>query len=124
MEAVIDILTWTFLLLGSFFAVMGGVGIIRMPEFYSRMHGAGITDTMGAAMIVLGLVLQSFQDGPSLVPVKLLMILFFLLVTSPSSCHALARSALVHGLQPELDVNPRRIHINGSDDASGDHPSP
>tara|TARA_R110002049_G_scaffold27321_3_gene94453 strand:+ start:105809 stop:106171 length:363 start_codon:yes stop_codon:yes gene_type:complete len=107
MTAFIDILSWTFLLLGSFFAVMGGIGIIRLPEFYSRMHGAGITDTMGAAMIVLGLVLQSFQSGPSLISVKLLMILFFLLVTSPSSCHALARSAMVHGLVPVLDVEPK-----------------
>jgi multicomponent Na+:H+ antiporter subunit G len=107
MTIAIDILSWLLLLIGSFFAVMGGVGIIRMPEFYSRMHGAGITDTMGAGMIVLGLIVQSFQEGPSLISVKLLMILFFLMVTSPSSCHALARSAIVHGLKPVLDIEPK-----------------
>jgi len=103
MTLIIDIFSWIILLIGSFFSIMGGVGIIRMPDFYSRLHGAGITDTMGAGMIVLGLVIQSLQSGPNLIAVKLLMILFFLTVTSPSSCHALARSAIVHGLKPVLD---------------------
>ncbi|WP_253157585.1 cation:proton antiporter [Stieleria tagensis] len=71
-----------------------------MPEFFSRMHAGGITDTMGAGMIMTGLVLQS---GFTLVTFKLVAILFFLGITSPSSCHALAKSALTHGLQPILD---------------------
>ena len=74
------------------------------------MHGGGITDTLGAALIVIGLVFQapvviSSPKDAVLVAVKLLMILFFLLVTSPSSCHALARSAKSQGLEPELDNN-------------------
>ncbi len=100
MTLAIDLLSTVCLILGSFFALAGGVGIIRLPDFYSRMHGAGITDTLGAGLIVIGLL---FQAGLTLVTVKLLMILFFLLVTSPSSCHALARSALAHGLYPVLD---------------------
>jgi multicomponent Na+:H+ antiporter subunit G len=107
MTAAIDILSWLFLLMGSFFAVMGGVGLIRMPEFFSRMHGAGITDTLGASLIIVGLIIQSLHDGPNLVAVKLVLILFFSLVASPSSCHALARSAIVHGLKPVLDVEPK-----------------
>lgn len=100
MTIFIDLMSTLCLVLGSFFAIVGGIGLIRLPEFYSRMHGAGITDTLGAGLIVIGLL---FQAGLSLVAVKLLMILFFLLVTSPSSCHALARSALAHGLNPVLD---------------------
>ena len=86
---------------GSGFAIVGGIGICRLPEFFSRMHGAGITDTMGAGMILLGLMIQA---GVSLVTFKLITILFFMLVASPSACHALAHSAIAHGLKPELDV--------------------
>ena len=96
----LDIISWTLIALGAFFSIVGGIGIVRFPEFYSRLHGGGITDTMGAALIVLGLMVQA-PNG--LVAVKLLMILFFLIVTSPSSCHALSNSALAQGHWPELD---------------------
>ncbi|MDA8743444.1 monovalent cation/H(+) antiporter subunit G [Rubripirellula amarantea] len=90
------------LIAGSVFSIIGGIGICRLPDFYSRMHGAGITDTMGAGLILIGLV---FKAGLiSLVAFKLLVILFFLLVTSPSACHALAHSAIASGLRPQLDV--------------------
>ena len=98
---VFDVLTWIFLIGGSFFSIVGGVGIVRLPEFFSRLHGGGVTDTLGAGLIVVGLM---FQGGLSLVTVKLLMILFFLLVTSPTSCHALAKSALAQGVEPILDI--------------------
>jgi multicomponent Na+:H+ antiporter subunit G len=94
-----DVLSWILLVAGSLFAVVGGVGLLRLPDFYSRMHGAGMTDTMGATLILTGLM---FQAGLTLVTIKLLMILFFLLVTSPTSTHALARSAIAHGLKPRL----------------------
>ena len=110
---VLDIISWALLVTGSFFAIVGGVGIVRMPEFFSRLHGGGITDTLGAALIVLGLAFQAASVcagdlvGASLVVAKLLMILFFLFVTSPSSCHALAKSAMSKGLNPVLD-KPRK----------------
>ena len=105
MMVLLDLLSVLFLVVGSFFAVIGGVGIVRLPEFFSRMHGAGITDTMGAGMIMVGLMFQQVvRGGDHLVIVKLLMILFFLLITSPSSCHALAKAAMTHGLSPELDA--------------------
>ncbi|WP_404306554.1 monovalent cation/H(+) antiporter subunit G [Neorhodopirellula lusitana] len=97
----LEICCWGFLVAGSVFSIIGGIGLVRLPEFYSRMHGGGITDTMGAGLIVIGLMLLA---GPTLATVKLFAILFFLTITSPSSCHALARSALAHGLEPELDV--------------------
>ena len=106
MTLTIDVISWLFVLFGSFFAVIGGIGIIRMPEFFSRMHAAGITDTMGAGLIILGLIIYTLHDGPNLISIKLLLILFFSLVVSPSSCHALARSAIVHGVKPVLDVKP------------------
>jgi len=88
-----DVLSWACLLAGSLFAVTGGIGIMRLPDFYSRMHGAGITDTMGAWLVLLGLM---FQSGLTLVTVKLVMIGLVLAVTSPTSTHALAKSAWLH----------------------------
>ena len=98
---IFDVLSWVFLVTGSFFSIIGGIGIIRLPEFYSRMHGGGITDTLGAGLIIIGLL---FQAGLALTSFKLITILFFLLMTSPSSCHALAKSALSKGVKPDLDV--------------------
>ena len=101
MDIVIDILTWLLLISGAVFSMIGGFGIIRLPEFFSRMHAGGITDTLGAGLIIGGLMLQG---GFSLVTVKLFMIIFFLIITSPTACHALAKSALAQGLTPELDT--------------------
>jgi multicomponent Na+:H+ antiporter subunit G len=111
MEVLFDILSWVCLLLGSIFAVIGGIGILRLPDFYSRLHGGVITDTLGAGLVMVGLMLQaakggllapSFEAGPWLLVAKLVMILFFLMVTSPTSCHALASAALANDLQPQL----------------------
>ncbi len=99
---ILDIISWLFLLSGSFFAIVGGIGIVRLPEFYSRLHGGGVTDTLGAALILIGLC---FQIGNGFILAKLLMILFFLMVSSPSSCHALASSALSRGVEPVLEIN-------------------
>ena len=100
MDILFDVLSWVFLIAGSFFSIVGGIGILRMPEFYSRLHGGGVTDTLGAALIIFALM---FQTGLTLATVKLAMILFFLLVVSPSSCHALAKSAVNQGLKPIVD---------------------
>ena len=97
-EILLDTLSWICLIVGSFFAVVGGLGLLRLPDLFCRMHGAGVTDTMGAGMILAGLM---FQSGLSLTTVKILTILFFLLVTSPTATHALARAALGHGLNPQ-----------------------
>lgn len=101
MTVVVSILAWLFLAAGSVFSIIGGIGIIRFPEFFSRLHGGGITDTLGAGLILIGLMLLG---GFTLATVKLAMILFFLMIASPSSCHALARAALKDGQEPELDV--------------------
>lgn len=109
MGIVVDLMTWLLLISGAVFSIIGGFGIIRLPEFFSRMHAGGITDTLGAGLIIGGLMLQG---GFSLVTVKLFMIIFFLIITSPTACHALAKSALVQGLEPELDGNPLTLNEN------------
>ncbi|MDG2380196.1 MAG: monovalent cation/H(+) antiporter subunit G [Pirellulaceae bacterium] len=97
MEIFLHIVTLLFLLTGSVFAVIGGIGIVRLPDFYTRLHAGGVTDTLGAGLILIGLM---FQAGLTLATVKLLMVLLFLLVTSPTACHLLAQVALNEGLEP------------------------
>ena len=114
-EILLAIVVWAFLLSGSFFAIVGGIGIVRLPEFFSRLHGGGITDTLGAGLILVGLLIHGLGGiftepdgelmGHLLTAFKLLMILFFLTVTSPTSCHALAKSALTQGLKPVLEID-------------------
>lgn len=95
---IVDILSWILLLGGGLVGILGGVGLLRFPDFYSRLHAAGMTDTLCALMIIAGLILQS---GFTLLSLKLALILLFLLFTSPTASHALARAALTDGLKPE-----------------------
>ncbi len=97
MEVFLDVLSWIFLITGSFFAVVGGIGVIRMPDLFTRLHAAGVTDTGGAGLILVGLM---FQGGMTLVTVKLLLVLGFLWFSSPVSTYALARAALAGGEEP------------------------
>ena len=97
MATVVDVISWIFLLSGSFFAIVGGIGVIRMPDLFTRLHAAGVTDTGGAGLVLVGLM---FQGGLSLITVKLLMILGFLWFSSPVSTYALARAALASGEEP------------------------
>lgn len=96
MQLVLEVLCAICLLSGSFFCLVGGVGLNRMPDFFTRGHAAGVTDTLGAGLVLVGLM---FISGPLNI-FKLLMILIFLLVTSPTSSHALAKAAWTHGLRP------------------------
>jgi len=100
MHLIIDSLSWALLVVGALACVIGGIGILRMPDFYTRTHAASITDTAGMTLMMLGLMLQA---GLSLVTVKLLLIVLFLLITSPTASHALARAALQDNVQPKLD---------------------
>ncbi len=97
MAGPIDVLSWVCILSGSVFVIIGGVGLLRLPDFYTRIHAAGITDTLGSWLILVGLMLH---EGFTLVAVKLAMLLFFLLTTSPLASHALAKAAFLRGLDP------------------------
>jgi len=97
MDIALDIAAWLFLGAGSVFAVIAGIGVLRLPDVFTRMHAAGIGDTLAAWLILFGLMLQA---GDALVLIKLVLIYVFLLFTSPTSSHALARAALVDGVEP------------------------
>lgn len=99
MSVLVDAVSWVCLVAGGIFCVIGAVGLNRMPEFFTRIHAASVTDTLGAGLILLGLVLQA---GFTLVAVKLLMIGVLILFTSPTATHALAKAGLARGLKPLL----------------------
>lgn len=95
---IADYLSWVCIILGGFLCITGGLGVLRFPDFFSRMHAASITDTLGGIFIILGLLIQSGLDW--LVSVKLVLIVLFILITSPTSGHALAKAALHAGMTP------------------------
>ena len=103
MDLILDIASWALLSFGGAFVFIGGVGALRMPDLYTRMHAASLTDSMGAVLIIFGVMLQA---GPSLAAIKLAAILLFLLLTSPTASNALASAALLAGLQPGDAVAP------------------
>ena len=107
MNIVLDYLSWAALMGGAFFCIIGAVGLLRFPDFYTRTHAASITDTLGAGLILLGLTLQvipmiipgdKFVAGSWIILVKLLMVGLFILLTAPTSGHALVKAAYAHGL--------------------------
>ena len=100
MSTLVDILSWICLGGGLFFSLMGGIGLLRFPDFYARCQAAGITDTLGSILILSGLMLQT---GVELNLARLILILLFLLFTSPVAGHAIARAAYQHGLKAQVD---------------------
>ena len=105
MAMTFDIISWVLLSLGGAFVFIGGLGALRMPNLYTRIHAASLTDTMGAVLIIGGIMLQA---GATLATIKLAAILLFLLLTSPTASNALASAAILSGLHPdEGKVEPR-----------------
>ena len=96
---LLDILSWVCIVAGGGFCVIGAIGLVRMPDFYTRMHAASITDTIGAGLLLLGMMLQA---GFTLISVKLVMIALLLFFANPTATHALAKAARARGLQPLL----------------------
>lgn len=99
MSVVIDSASWILLVAGGAFCIIGAVGVLRMPDFYTRVHAASLTDNVGAGLVLLGLLLQA---GFTLTAVKLLIVAALILFTSPAATHALAAAALGRGVKPLL----------------------
>lgn len=96
---VLDVVSGALIAAGCFFVLAGAIGLVRLPDVYTRVHGASLIDTAGASLLILGLMLQS---GWSLVTLKLLFILAIFFFTLPVAAHALARAALFEGVKPKL----------------------
>ena len=104
MALAMDIASWAFIILGSFFTIVGMLGLLRMPEIFTRMHAASVMETLGAGFLILGMLIQA---GVSLVAFKLLFILALFFLTAPVVTHALAQAALHEAVRPMLSEDRR-----------------
>ena len=96
---ILEVLSWLCLVSGGLLGIVGGIGLHRFPDFYTRLHAAGVTDTLCAALFLLGL---AFQAGLTLASFKLFFIFAFIYLTSPTASHSLAHAAMLGGLKPIL----------------------
>jgi multicomponent Na+:H+ antiporter subunit G len=99
---------------GAALAIVGAIGVLRFPDFYTRIHAASITDTGGATLAIAGLAMIS---GASLVTIKLVIIWVFIMATSPTAAHALASAAFGSGERPLLGA--WRLVSSRSSDKAG-----
>lgn len=111
---VLNIASIAMMATGLIFVLAGAIGVLRLPDFFTRMHAAGVTDTLGAELIIFALMLQA---GFSLLSAKLLLIGFILFLTSPTATHAVANAAHRAGQKPLLSrhhpPHPRERGGNG-----------
>jgi len=99
LNILLDAISWFCLVAGGLFCVVGAVGMLRMPDFYTRLHAASVIETLGGGLIMLGLLLQA---GVTLVAVKLLIVSLLVFFASPTATHALAKAAMERGVRPLL----------------------
>ena len=94
---IASVFTIIFVANGIFFLLIGSIGIIRLPDFYSRTHATSKSDTLGMMLVIIGLIIY---EGLTINGGKLFLILLFILLANPVGAHALARAALNAGLKP------------------------
>lgn len=111
-DTVVHYLGNGLLIIGAASVLIGGVGVIRMPDLYTRMHAASLTDTVASLALLTGLILHS---GLTLASFKLFTILVFVLLTGPTATYALANAAYSSGLQPPVPHGPA-VPGAGADD--------
>lgn len=100
MNVLLDIVSGLFLLIGGMLCITGGIGLLRLPDFFSRVHASGLTETLAAPLLLVGLMMQMEW---SLDLLKVLMILVFILATNPTASHSMAKAALHGGRRPLVD---------------------
>ncbi|TWX73450.1 monovalent cation/H(+) antiporter subunit G [Colwellia sp. C1TZA3] len=111
MDVILNFTGALCLFIGCFLCISGGVGLLRFPDFYTRMHAVGVTDTLGAGMILIGLM---FYSPDFLIFAKLVMILLLTLLVGPTTSHVLAKAAMRNGLMPALEKGDNSKEINSS----------
>lgn len=102
MELIVEVLSWILILSGSAFTLIGAIGTLRFPDFWSRLHAASVSESAGMILLISGMCLQA---GPTLITVKLLIIGAFIFITGPTSTHAVASAAHTSGATPDSDEN-------------------
>ena len=108
-DFLINLVSWILMIIGGIFVVSGAVGLVRMPDLYTRLHAASLTDTGGTLFIGMALIIQAlFIFDDNMAAIKMGLIIFFTLFTGPTASHALAKTALLCGQVP-LDCDGKPI---------------
>jgi len=113
-----DTLSLVLIVSGSGLIVTGAIGLVRMPDLYTRMHAGSVGDSLGAYLLISGMILQA---GFSLIALKLLFIAALLFFFGPVATHALAQAALHAGVKPLLKEDRRTRERTTIAAADGDH---
>lgn len=103
-DMVIEVISAILVISGSFFILVGAIGLVRMPDVFTRMHATSVTETAGAGLLLIGLMLQT---GFTLLTLKLFFVFALFFLTAPVATHALAQAALQAGVDPELSEDRR-----------------
>ena len=103
MSAWAEILTWVLVVPGAILTIVGAWGALRLPDLYTRMHAASVTDTLATFLVLAGCAVPVLVSGDWLIAVKLFFILVFLWFTSPIASYALGHAAFYDGEKPQLD---------------------
>ncbi|MEZ5810848.1 MAG: monovalent cation/H(+) antiporter subunit G [Rhizobiaceae bacterium] len=120
MELIIEAASWLLIGGGSLFILIGAVGLLRLPDLYTRMHAASVIETLGALLLLSGFVLQT---GFTLNTIKLLFLMLLLFFTGPVVAHALAQAALHEDIEPVLSDDRREERtalLDARDGTGGD----
>jgi multicomponent Na+:H+ antiporter subunit G len=112
---ILEVASWLCILLGSFFMIVGTLGLVRMPDVFTRMHAASVVDTLGVGFLFLGM---GFQAGFSLITLKLLFLLALFFFTGPVVTHALAQACMHENVRPMLTEDRRGLGRARLDDAA------
>ncbi|MFO7951983.1 MAG: monovalent cation/H(+) antiporter subunit G [Bacillota bacterium] len=101
LETGLYILSTISLIIGLFFLIVAAVGLLRLPDVYSRLHASSKCDTLGAGLVLLSLALQSELA----VAIRLLLLIIFILITNPTAAHVIARAAYITGIKPQVGMS-------------------
>ncbi|MEM9330022.1 MAG: monovalent cation/H(+) antiporter subunit G [Pseudomonadota bacterium] len=104
LQPFLEVLSWILILAGSGFLLIGAIGTLRFPDFWTRVHAVSVSDSGGMLLLIAGMVLHS---GLTLVTAKLILIGGFIFITGPTATHAVANAALVSGLLPRKKEVPK-----------------
>lgn len=96
---VIELISDICLLLGGIFTLTGAIGLLRLPNFFTRLHAASVTESLAAPLLIIGIMLDT---GLTLDAAKLVLIIIIMIVSNPTITHALCRAAAHSGVNPEI----------------------
>ncbi|MHC1588586.1 MAG: monovalent cation/H(+) antiporter subunit G [Methermicoccaceae archaeon] len=94
---VIDVIATVLMGVGAFFMITGAVGLLRFPDFYTRLHATGKCDTLGEVLIIAGCMVY---EGFSFITIKLLLLMVFIFIANPVGTHAIMKAAYLTGVKP------------------------